>query len=170
RIEADFRDLAGLGDFLRRMEVRVEDFSAPLSEIANGMLEDVLGSFGSAGASLGLMWDVLSPATVARWGMHTFGHGPTGNLIASIHKFVRTFVAGVEATAPHVHLFEHGRHGVARIPTAGGEIRVRHSASLATPEEQPGREFLLLTTERQEHGIDLILDYALGAGNWSRAA
>jgi hypothetical protein len=154
-------------DRLNAMGDSFDDFTLPLQKGADLILGDVLSAFETGGASVGESWRPLAATTFLRWGRHEFGRGPTGNLIGSIRKFVRPFLVGVEATAPHARLFESGTKEVARIPTAGGTLRI--SARRPRPrvtmfmgeERQPARPFLILTERTQRGIIEICLDYVM---------
>ena len=162
--EIDVHSVEQLAAWLKSIDHRVDDFSVPLTDLAIGMERDVREAFPSAGGIFGLSWPPHAESTDKRWGVHGFGDGPTGNLLGGIRRFVRKFVAGVEDVAPHAHLFEGGHQGVETAESAGGTIRIGSGG-----EVQPAREFLLITDERLEEGIDMILDYALGVGRYEAA-
>jgi hypothetical protein len=164
-LKIDVRSVEELAKWLKAREERVDDFSVPLTDLAIGMERDVREAFPSGGGIFGLSWPAHAESTDQRWGVHAFGDGPTGNLIGSIRRFVRKFVAGVEAPAPHAHLFESGHRGVETAQSAGGPVRIGPGG-----EAQPERPFLLITEERTQSGIDMVLDYVLGAGHYERAA
>lgn len=150
-----------LSAYLVGMEHRLEDLTVPLTEASILILRDVKNAFATGGASIGESWKPHSKATIERWGEHQFGQGPTGNLEASLQRFVRKFVCGVESHAPHAHLFENGKHSLASIATAGGTIKRRHSLDTPGDKNQEGREFLRINLQTEEQIINLILDYAV---------
>lgn len=161
RLNAD--KVKELTSFLTGMEHRVEDFSIPFTHAAQWMLEDVRSSFQTAGSSIGEQWAPHAQTTIDRWGEHVFGVKPGGgNLAASLHKFVRKFVCGVEATASHAHFFENGHHSLASFGTGGTEIKIRHSAATPTDLIQPAREFMKINPKREDQIVALLMDYALG--------
>lgn len=152
----DVRKLEELKQFLVGMEDRFTDFSVPLTDVANLMLQDVRGAFDTGGHTVGQTWPVHKQSTIDRWKAHAFGRGPNNNLIPSIQKFVRKFIAGVEARAPHAHLFEQGHKGVKTVGKTGGGIRVP-----TTGKVQPPRPFMIIRGSTEEAGIQILLDYAV---------
>lgn len=153
-------EITELVSVLNSMEHRIEDFSIPLTDAARLMEIDVEEAFATGGTNLGLNWAEHAEGTIERHGEHPFGWS-TGNLFASKRVFVRPFVAGVEFTAPHAHLFEHGRHGMVSIASSGGTIKRPHSAAFPGDLVQPEREFLEITEVTSQKGIDLLLDFAV---------
>lgn len=169
-LHVDVHSVEELAKWLKGIDDKIDNFSVPLTDLAIGMEQDVREAFSSGGGSVHQSWAPLAESTIERMqyagGKRSagFGEGPSGNLLGSIRRFVRNFVAGVEAPVPHAHLFEGGRRGSATAQSAGGPIHIAGGG-----EEQPGRDFLVITEERTQEGIDLILDYALGVGRYEAA-
>lgn len=152
----DVRKLDELRAFLVGMEDRWTDFTIPLTDVKNLILTDVTQAFPTGGHSVGQSWTGHKQTTVERWKSHAFGQGPTGNLIGSIRGFVRKFVSGVEATAPHAHLFEQGRKGVKTIGRGGNTTTIPTTGKVQEP-----RPFLVIRQETEEAGVRILLDYAV---------
>lgn len=172
-VTIDVAQIALLDNDLSAMVERISDFSIPLTDGAKLILADVMSSFDTGGTSIGESWDPLAQSTIDRMQYSGgksgsgFGQGPTGNLFDSIGVFVREFVAGVEATAPHAHLFENGHYGLITIGSGPTQIKRKHDPTQPTlagfhAQRQPGREFLKMTEATVLAIEDLILDYAVG--------
>lgn len=161
RARIDVHAVEMLESYLASMGHRIQNFSAPLTDGIRIAEREIRDAFPTGGASVGQDWPQHSQSTIDRWGNHSFGQGPTGNLLRSFRIFVRPFVAGVENVAPHAHLFENDRHGLASLGSGGTQIKIRHSPSTPANVVQVGREFMVITEATQQKMIDFILDYAV---------
>lgn len=145
KVELDLSGLRDLQRYLAGMEVRVQDFSVPLTDGSKLMLNDILQAIATQGSSWGEPWLPHAEGTVERWGAHPM-LDLTGQMIGSLARFVRPTVAGVGANATSL-LMEHGRGAGWR----GG----------SDDTEMPDRNIMGRTQETEDAIVEMCLDYAV---------
>lgn len=147
RVDIDLAGIRDLQTYLADMEKRITDFSVPLTEGSHLMLADIMEAIATHGSSWGEPWESHAPATEEKWGAHSM-LDLTGRMIASLTRFVRPMLAGVEGNATTI-LMEHGR-GSAWRGDGGGDGT-----------EMPDRNIMGRKEETADLIISLCLDYAI---------
>lgn len=160
KVTINTKQVEKLVEYMRDMERSASDLSVPLSDGMDLALADIRNAPSTSGASVGESWAPLAESTIERHGDHTLLN-LTGSLIGSTRKFVRPFVAGVEATANHAILMERGRHSRVTIGEGGTQITRRHNpvAGFVGSEQMPARPFLRIRDEVVDQTVGFILDY-----------
>jgi hypothetical protein len=162
KVTVDVTSIRDLQRYLTEMEVRVTDFTVPLTAGSRLMYADIMNAVASHGASWGELWAEMSQSTIIRHGAHSL-MDLSGTMLRSLTRFVRKNVTGISGNATTI-LHEHGRGRGWR----GASKKTRRAARYASAFgdsgvglEMPVRDVLGFEDSTIDLIAEMCLDYAI---------